>query len=69
MGYMNHLDANGDSQGNFTLLARKHSPDDDANATYGLYPVGTFLLNENDTTIPVSRHSGGLLLSGNLLAE
>lgn len=51
MGYMNHLDENGDAQGNFTLLARKLSPG--PNASYGMYPVGTFLLNEDNTAIPV----------------
>ncbi|KAK2159125.1 hypothetical protein LSH36_158g05017 [Paralvinella palmiformis] len=47
MGYMNHIDENGDSQGNFTLLARKSSPNG-----YGMYPVGSFLHNHNDTKLP-----------------
>ncbi|ELU09058.1 hypothetical protein CAPTEDRAFT_121651 [Capitella teleta] len=50
MGYMNHIDENGDSQGNFTLLARKRGEDDQ----WGLHPVGIFLINQNDTTIPVN---------------
>ena len=49
MGYMNHIDDNGDSQGNFTLLVRKDSP-----KGFGMYPVGSFLLNQNDTKFPVS---------------
>ena len=56
MGYMTHIDDHGDTQGNFTLLARKRSPrDGEKKAPYGMYPVGTFLLNQNDTKLPV-RH-------------
>ena len=51
MGYMNRIDENGDSHGNFTLLARKVSQE---LGEYGMYPVGTFLLNHNDTNFPVS---------------
>jgi atrial natriuretic peptide receptor A len=50
MGYMNHIDENGDSQGNFTLLARKRGAD----GHWGMHPVGNFLINQNGTAIPVS---------------
>ena len=51
MGYMNRLNHNGDAQGNFTLLARKKVEDD---VGYGMYPVGTFQLNQNHSSLPVS---------------
>lgn len=50
MGYMNYIDMNGDPQGNFTLVARKFNAD---KQKYGLYPIGTFTLNHNDTKLPV----------------
>ena len=55
MGYMNYIDMNGDPQGNFTLLARRFNAE---KQSYGLYPVGTFVLNQNDKKLPV-----GFLLS------
>lgn len=58
MGYMNHIDENGNSQGNFTLLARKKGP----HKQWGMHPVGTFLINQNDTTIPVSYFLLGMKL-------
>jgi hypothetical protein len=52
MGYMSYIDMNGDPQGNFTLLARR--PKGPGHMDYGMYPVGSFLLNQNDTKLPVS---------------
>ena len=51
MGYINHINHKGDAQGNFTLLARKLLNKQDGQ--YGMFPVGTFLLNHNDTRISV----------------
>uniref|UniRef100_T1ITS9 Guanylate cyclase n=1 Tax=Strigamia maritima TaxID=126957 RepID=T1ITS9_STRMM len=52
MGYIVHMDENGDAEGNYTLVARKpilHSP-----GQYGLFPIGTFIYTDNDS-IPVLR--------------
>jgi len=51
MGYMGYIDSNGDPQGNFTLLARRLDRD---KAGFGMYPVGSFLLDHNDTKLLVS---------------
>ena len=51
MGYMGYIDSNGDPQGNFTLLARRIDRD---KAGFGMYPVGSFLLDHNDTKLLVS---------------
>jgi len=50
MGYEVYIDSNGDPQGNFTLLARRL--DRDRNS-FSMYPVGSFLLDHNDTKLPV----------------
>ena len=47
MGYTVYIDMNGDPQGNFTLLARRWRQD-------RMRPVGSFLLDHNDTKLPVS---------------
>ncbi|XP_071034347.1 guanylate cyclase 32E isoform X3 [Parasteatoda tepidariorum] len=51
MGYMVYMDENGDAEGNYTLIARKHAPG--INGGYGLYPVGVFQLHENRSAVPV----------------
>lgn len=51
MGYILRVNEVGDSEGNYSLIARgvlKENPDE-----YGLYPVGVFRLNENLTALPV----------------
>ena len=54
MGYMTHIDESGETQGNFTLLARMPTPDrNERGNPYGMFPVGSFLLNKNNTKIPV----------------
>jgi len=54
MGYTVYIDSNGDPQGNFTLLARRLDRDQ---VGFGMYPVGSFLLDHNDTKLPVSLYS------------
>lgn len=44
------MDANGDTQGNYTLIGLQPY---DVKQEYGLYPVGVFHIPENHTTIPV----------------
>ncbi|XP_014675128.1 PREDICTED: guanylate cyclase 32E-like [Priapulus caudatus] len=51
MGYMVHMDHNGDAEGNYTLIARKSLPN--GTEAYGLMPVGNFQLNaDNASTLP-----------------
>ena len=52
MGYINRINAAGDAEGNFTLVARKLG----SNGRWGLHPVGVFQLNEDTQTLvlPVS---------------
>jgi len=50
MGYTVYIDSNGDPQGNFTLLAARRGRDQDR---FGMYPVGSFLLDHSDTKLPV----------------
>jgi atrial natriuretic peptide receptor A len=51
MGYMGSMDEKGDAQGNYTVIARsKHTSD----GSYGLYQIGTFLMPDNATDVPVS---------------
>lgn len=52
MGYINRINAAGDAEGNFTLVARKYG----SNGRWGLHPVGVFQLNEDTQTLvlPVS---------------
>ncbi|XP_065215329.1 guanylate cyclase 32E [Planococcus citri] len=40
LGYMVHIDENGDAEGNYTVLALKRRPDNETE--YGLYPVAMF---------------------------
>lgn len=46
------MDANGDTQGNYTLIGRQ--PYEITNHEDGLYPVGVFQIPRNHSTIPVS---------------
>lgn len=46
------MDANGDTQGNYTLIGRQ--PYETTNHEDGLYPVGVFQIPRNHSTIPVS---------------
>lgn len=52
MGYMVSMDKNGDAEGNYTVIARRKTED---NKTYGLYPIGMFLMASNSSEIPVSQ--------------
>ncbi len=53
MGYITRINSNGNAEGNYTLLARKKGKDG-----WGIMPVGTFFLNENNITgLPVSKGS------------
>jgi len=52
MGYTVYIDSHGDPQGNFTLLATRRDTDQRGLA---MHPVGSFLLDHNDTKLPVSR--------------
>lgn len=49
-----YIDENGDAAGNYTILALKkdHRQDSNLSMTYGLYPIGTFGLPDNNQ-IPV----------------
>lgn len=49
------MDANGDTQGNYTLIGRQ--PYETTNDEDGLYPVGVFHIPPNHSTIPVSNLS------------
>lgn len=49
---MSYIDENGDAQGNYTLLAKRLHPN--LENTYGLYPVGVFISNDNNSALPVS---------------
>uniref|UniRef100_A0AAG5DN07 Guanylate cyclase n=1 Tax=Anopheles atroparvus TaxID=41427 RepID=A0AAG5DN07_ANOAO len=42
MGYLVHIDENGDATGNYTILARKPVPSANASNRYGLVPIGRF---------------------------
>jgi len=61
MGYILRINQYGDSEGNYSLVARDFirvntTPDQlDLNITqYGIYPVGVFRLNEDLHALPVS---------------
>lgn len=50
MGFILRINQHGDSEGNYSLVARdnlKDNPDE-----YGMYPVGVFRLNDNLTALP-----------------
>lgn len=47
------MDANGDTQGNYTLIGRQPY-DENGSHEHGLYPVGVFHIPQNHSTIPVS---------------
>ena len=51
MGYMLRINELGDSEGNYSLVARDSIPDSDE---FGIFPVGVFRLNDNLTALPVS---------------
>lgn len=53
--YVVYMDANGDTQGNYTLIGRQ--PYESTNHEDGLYPVGVFHIPRNHSTIPVSLRS------------
>lgn len=48
---MVYIDENGDAEGNYTLLARK--PHHEIPQSYGLYPVGLFTREKNNSRLPV----------------
>ncbi|XP_058835407.1 guanylate cyclase 32E [Topomyia yanbarensis] len=51
MGYLIHIDENGDATGNYTILARKPIPSTSSEREYGLVPVGRFSTpNANQAT-------------------
>ena len=53
MGYILRINSLGDSEGNFSLVARRmHDSDSEQ---FGMYPVGVFRLNQNLTALPVSK--------------
>ena len=51
MGYMVHMNALGDAEGNYTLIARKLS--NTKTSKYGLFPIGVFLMPQNTSDLPV----------------
>ena len=51
--YVVYMDANGDTQGNYTLIGRQPIAED-FHHEQGLYPVGVFHIPQNHSTIPVS---------------
>lgn len=55
------MDANGDTQGNYTLIGRQPY-DENGSHEHGLYPVGVFHIPQNHSTIPVSIHTAALVL-------
>jgi len=62
MGYTVTIDSNGDPQVNFTLLAGRLDRDQ---VGFVMYPVGSFLLDHNDTDMPVSALPSVYLLTRN----
>lgn len=52
MGYILRINELGDSEGNYSLIARDVLEED--SDQYGMYPVGVFRLNENLSALPVS---------------
>ena len=53
MGYILRINSLGDSEGNFSLVARRMH--DSEFEQFGMYPVGVFRLNQNLTALPVSQ--------------
>ncbi|KAB0802102.1 hypothetical protein PPYR_04288 [Photinus pyralis] len=53
MGYMVYIDENGDAGGNYTLIARKHLKNHCEE--YGLFPIGTFGLEDPKSGLPSLR--------------
>ncbi|XP_076309160.1 guanylate cyclase 32E-like isoform X2 [Tachypleus tridentatus] len=51
MGYMVYMDENGDTEGNYTVIARKPLPG--IPEEYGIFRVGLFMLPENRSGIPM----------------
>ncbi|XP_055593126.1 speract receptor isoform X2 [Uranotaenia lowii] len=49
MGYLIHIDENGDATGNYTILARKPIPSASLESEYGLFPIGRFSTPDIDT--------------------
>ncbi|XP_062715719.1 speract receptor isoform X1 [Aedes albopictus] len=49
MGYLIHIDENGDATGNYTILARKPIPTATSEREYGLFPIGRFSTPNADT--------------------
>ena len=62
------MDANGDTQGNYTLIGRQPY-DENGSHEHGLYPVGVFHIPQNHSTIPVSIHTAALVLWTQVLKE
>lgn len=52
MGYILRINELGDSEGNYSLIARDVLEED--SDQYGMFPVGVFRLNENLSALPVS---------------
>lgn len=53
--YVVYMDANGDTQGNYTLIGRQlYESSNPEHLDIGLYPVGIFHIPHNHSTIPVS---------------
>ncbi|KAL4241106.1 hypothetical protein ACF0H5_001884 [Mactra antiquata] len=60
MGYMLRINEVGDSEGNYSLIARDILEEDPTQ--YGMYPVGVFRLNENLTALPAFHfYEGGFI--------
>lgn len=53
MGYILRINELGDSEGNYSLVARDRLQDDPEQ--FGIYPVGVFRLNDDLTALPVGR--------------
>ena len=51
LGHTQRLDVNGEAEGNFMFLARRYNH---TKKEWGMYPIGSFTLNENQTGLPVS---------------
>lgn len=55
-GFMSHIDANGDAEGNYTVLSRVPLPSEHGN--YSMQPVGHFVIgSENQLPVSVARCS------------
>ena len=55
MGYHIFMDHNADAEGNYTLVAYDTKQDGKLRHSAGLYPFGTFLLDQNTSGLPPLR--------------